>query len=73
MASVIQCTCSHCGSVRFFDGSGPPDQASSVIHLLSEERCLRCRRQGVVVTLDTELPPDSELEALPDAPVASTH
>jgi hypothetical protein len=67
MASVIQCTCSHCGCVRFYDGSGPPEQTSAVIRLLSEEECPRCRGRGVVVTLDAELPPDRELEVLPPA------
>jgi hypothetical protein len=73
MASVIQCTCSHCGGVRFFDGSGPPARASTIIHLLTGQRCSRCRRQGVVVTLDTALPPDCEFEPLPSARLACTN
>jgi hypothetical protein len=68
MASVIQCTCSHCGSVRFYDGSGPPDQTSTVIRVLSEVQCRRCRQQGVVVRLNAELPPDQRLEAPPFGP-----
>ena len=67
MASVIQSTCSHCGCVRFFDGSGPPARTSNVIRLLSAQECSRCRQHGVVVTLDAELPPDRELEAPPIA------
>jgi hypothetical protein len=63
MIDVIQCTCSHCSFVRFFDAPREVVDAST-LRALSSSECPACRKRDAVVTLNAE-PRVHKLELAP--------